>query len=194
MYCTNCGKEIKDSSQWCPYCGNEQKSNTSKEPITQESQSQAQQVMGTRPQNTVEPSKARSKKKWALPVVAVGIIAVIIIFFASMSQNESKYINIVKNGALDIYPDVTIGEAFDQFFQDPEWSYTDLGDTSTTGVRHSVEFEGKCYVNGELTGVVLWFSVDGDAERFEYLGGSVDGQPENISADDIFSQALLEAA
>lgn len=193
MFCRNCGKEIKDSSQWCQYCGHEQKSNTSKEPISQKPQSQAQQVMGTGSQNAVVPPKARSKKKWTLPVVAIGIIAVVIVFFVSMFQNEAKYINTVKNGALDMYPGVIIGEAFDQFFQDPEWSYTDLGDQSTKGIRHSVDFEGKCYVNEELTRVTLWFSVDDDAERFEYLGGFIEGQPKNISADDVFQQALWEA-
>jgi hypothetical protein len=45
----------------------------------------------------------------------------------------------VKNGTLDGYPDMTVGEAFEQFFGNPQWEYFE----ADTG-ESVVEFTGDC--------------------------------------------------
>lgn len=90
----------------------------------------------------------------------------------STGEKGNQYIEVVKNSSVyEENPDVTIGDTFENYFTDGKWTYTNLEGESDSGIEHSVEFSGKCYVEDEMTTVKVWFVVE-DVEAGEfYLNG-----------------------
>ena len=54
-------------------------------------------------------------------------------------SSEHKYVELVKNGTMQMEPDIKIGRAFDEFFANPQWKYFDSTDNHKV-----VEFNGEC--------------------------------------------------
>lgn len=80
------------------------------------------------------------------------------------------YISVVKEGHLADRTDVTIGEAFEAFFDAPTWK----GSNSNNGP--TVEFNGsKMMSNGKRAEVCIQFTIDDDAS-FEATYFDIDGQ------------------
>lgn len=89
---------------------------------------------------------------------------------ADIAQSDNEYIKIVKNGVNDNYPDITYGEAFDDFFSSPTWKYfkgskkksDDEEDKSEDGEKEYdvVEFTGYCTYDDEDVKALIQFDVD----------------------------------
>ena len=84
-------------------------------------------------------------------------------------------ISTVKNGTFYAYPDVKIGKAFNDFFNDPEWdSYTDNNGDEI------VEFTGECTYYDEPAEAKIIFIVNED-DTFDVDYITIDGEYFSIS-------------
>lgn len=101
------------------------------------------------------------------------------------SGSRNKYIDVVKKASVyEENPDVTIGDLFENYFTDGEWTYANLSEESSKGIEHSVEFSGKCHVENELTTVKIWFVVEDVESGSFYLNGGYCPN-EKYTAEDI---------
>ena len=162
--CVYCGSELSKHGSYCPKCGKQAKRNI-----------------------------VRKKHQFRLRAIMIFILILFIVLLLSIKLNDNKYINIVKEGYVDGYPDVSVGDAFEDFFAEPEWNYTNLEDESASGIKHSVEFTGYCNIDDELTQVTMWFVVDDtDEQTFWLNGGYIESSIEGITVEEIAQQALSE--
>lgn len=55
--------------------------------------------------------------------LVVAVILLVVVGFSTLSSGGTgdKYVQLVKSGTLDGYPQMTVGEAFDGFLSDPKW-------------------------------------------------------------------------
>lgn len=78
----------------------------------------------------------------------------------------------------------TVGEAFSQFFSNPEWvSYKD-------GAQQMVDFKGGCIYGGDPATVIITFTVNQDAFRVEEI--KVNGEPLPEISYDALLQSIYE--
>lgn len=112
------------------------------------------------------------------------------IFLISMFLPSSdKYIDMVKKGTNDNYPNTTYEEAFDEFFANPEWSHF----TSEDG-EEIIEFTGKfTYMEAEAD-ALFQFMLDLDEGTFSLEYFAINDEPQTvlmagIVLDKVFSSA-----
>lgn len=79
----------------------------------------------------------------------------------SYSENNEN-IQFVKQGYPESYPNKTYGEAFDSFFERPQWKYFVSEDDEDI-----VEFTGKCLYLEEEVDVCIQFTLDKKAGTFD---------------------------
>lgn len=164
MVCSYCGNELSANSIYCTNCGKK-----------------------------VGRTTVRQKRSSPLRYLLILVPIIFVILLLSVLFNENKFVKVVKDGYFEGYPNISVGDAFEEFFYDPEWSYTDLEGKSDSGIKHSVEFEGSCYINDVQTKVTMWFVVDDtDEETFWLNGGYIEGSPEGIEVEDIALKAVEE--
>lgn len=96
---------------------------------------------------------------------------IIVGFFVFCAGVANIDINTVKDEHPTSYPNQTYGEAFDEFFNDPEWS---------NPADRVVEFDGQCLYGGEVADVCIQFTIDADDESFEVTYYSIDDEPQNL--------------
>lgn len=54
-------------------------------------------------------------------VSAVIVLVIAVVFTLSSGGSGDKYVQMVRNGTLEAYPQMTVGEAFDGFLSNPKW-------------------------------------------------------------------------
>ena len=154
MYCPRCGEILNNDARFCNRCGLQLYEGLSTEEVYQNT--------------NAKPRKNHSVLLSA--IVKVIIISVIVCVVAwlfldtsgGISSEDDRYIDFVKNGSPEAYPDITYGEAFSNFFSNCQWQYF-KGDNDTD----VVEFSGDCmYRDAEAT-VTLQFILDVDEGTFE---------------------------
>lgn len=162
MKCTKCGKEIDNNSKFCEGCG------ATIESATANSDGKKKRVK----------FKDLPKKQKITRIIigcacflVAGILMIVDGFGGASrtAEKESIYIDCVKEGSFEDFPDVTIETAFNEFFSDPEWESF----TSEEGLN-VVEFNGGCTVDEEETNCCIQFNVfeDGTFETYYVdLGG-----------------------
>jgi len=150
MICKKCGKELAEGTKKCDGCGEKVKLKFSELP-------------------------PKEKKKRAIIGSVCLIIGVVLIIAGAIGAlNKDKYISVVKEGTLNGFPDMTVGEAFENFFDDPEWESFEDEDG-----RIIVEFNGGCTWGGEDANCCIQFEVDEDGESFETYYADIDGDSLN---------------
>lgn len=91
MFCENCGKEIKNTENFCPYCGAENKINRA---------SSSQNILGdlaTRGSN-------KKKKQGIIAIIIFAIIVGIAMFKCSSKEEMLSFnLQVVNNTGIDIY-------------------------------------------------------------------------------------------
>lgn len=124
-----------------------------------------------------------SRMKLLLAAVSVltGVVMIVVVF---VSGSGNIYINMVKGGSPELYPDITYGEAFDAFFDDCEWEYFE----STDG-KNVVEFHGDCLYGDKEVTVAMQFVVNMDEGTFEVYTASIDGE---VQVPLVYSALLLK--
>lgn len=87
---------------------------------------------------------------------------------------SSKYISMVKDATNESYPDMTYGEAFEKFFENPSWKYFKSDED-----KDVVEFTGDCTYSDKKVTATIQFIISKDATQFtaEYL--AFDGEAQN---------------
>lgn len=150
MFCKNCGKEIREGKQFCGECGNPIDINNS-------------QIINNK----------KPKKKFKNIIIAViGVFAILILIGIFAGENE--YVSAVKNGTFNNYPDVLIGDAFDDFFSNPKWKHF----VSDDGIN-VVEFTGGCKYDDVDVKALLQFIVYED-DTFESSYFSMNDISQNL--------------
>ena len=77
----------------------------------------------------------RLKQRYLM--VFIALLTLSSVMFSGCSLLEDKHVTLVKEGTMEIVPNVKIGKAFDQFFSDGKWEYFVATDNSKV-----VEFTG----------------------------------------------------
>ena len=172
MVCKNCGKEIADGLTVCPECGAATATVSATVP--------AKKGILDGYKNFGSLSTVSKILHIAIPVVA--IVVVILILSAIFSTD---YVDVVKDGMLYyISDDETVGEAFEDFFANPEWESFETEDGEII-----VEFNGECEFYGDEADCCIQFEVDEDGEEFEVVYIDIDGE----SMNDFEIVSILEA-
>ena len=150
MFCKKCGNKVSDRASFCTSCGAE---------IIRADSCQVQ-TPATEENVWQDMTDQRSKKKKT--VIAAGIIvAIVIVIIIFALIGGSNPVDTVKNGNLDVYPEKTVGDAFDDFFDDPRWfSYKSNGNTY-------VKFTGSCTLYDEPVKAKIIFLIDGNEFRID---------------------------
>lgn len=108
---------------------------------------------------------------------AVGVILLVVIIAVSVRSSgveSDKYVQIVKSGTLDVYPQMTVGEAFDDFLDNPKWE-SGLSDDN----ERFVNVKGGILYYDEEAEIIVQFFVDEKDNSFQYHACEIDGIPQN---------------
>lgn len=100
----------------------------------------------------------------------LSLVVILLTMLAFTGCGGDKYVNIVKNGKLQAYPDKTIGEAFESKIQNVEWSSGEEGNFAY--VTLSAESD-----HNDST-VKIQFKVNKETENFEINAFQLDGKDE----------------
>lgn len=118
-------------------------------------------------------------------VVACILLVAAIAYAVSFSGGRGdKYVQMVRGGILNGYPQKTVGEAFDDFLDNPKWE----SGVSEDGERFVNVKGGILYLNKEAELAVQFF-VDEKNEAFQYNACEINGVPQN----NLIFWGLLEA-
>ena len=109
--------------------------------------------------------------------LVVAVILLVVVGFSTLSSDGTgdKYVQLVKSGTLDGYPQMTVGEAFDGFLSDPKWE----SGLSDDNVRFVNVKGGALYFGEEAELAVQFIIVDEKEGSFQYNACEVDGTPQN---------------
>jgi hypothetical protein len=114
----------------------------------------------------------------------LGVVFTILLLFttgvlsALLLPTNVDQILTVKDGSFYEYPTTTIGDAFNDFFGDPNWEYV-----SADSPFDIVRFTGVAEEDGEMINVLIDFIITEDS--FEIHSAMING--EYISDDDLYS-------
>lgn len=116
----------------------------------------------------------RTQAKNFLISAAIGFVFWLAFVASNPFADPYGYVDIVKNGHLSEYPDVTVGEAVDGFFKNPKWESGE----SESGIKF-VNVKGGIEVMGQPAEAALQFVVDDEDGTFEVYALDIndEGQP-----------------
>lgn len=103
-------------------------------------------------------------KKFLLILACTFLAAIIFTGCAEDSDNakSDKNVQLIRNSAMDMYPEVPIGKAFDKFFSEGKWSPFSEGDSVI------VEFVGRYKgINGKVP-VKIQFTIADNKFELSY--------------------------
>ncbi|WP_298706548.1 hypothetical protein [uncultured Veillonella sp.] len=124
-------------------------------------------------------TRLQSHRKWRM-LLCLTLLIVITALIAGCGHD--KYVKIVREGSFYSYPNIPIGKAFDNFFDDSKWkSFT------TDDKERVVEFTGKCLFLNKKADVKIQFTINKD-ETFNVNYASLNGE----SMPDLFYSAFIE--
>ncbi len=89
-------------------------------------------------------------------------------------EGENKYVSLVKNGTMQMEPNIKIGKAFDEFFGNPKWKYFESSDGTKV-----VEFNGECTWWGNDAHCTIQFIINSET-TFELGAVEINGQGMNV--------------
>lgn len=125
------------------------------------------------------------RKRLILVAVVSGVIFMFGMFNPDVAVGENAYIDMVQNCEpdADVYPDITYGEAFNNYFSNPEWTYFVSQDDTQV-----VEFNGKCLYLEEEADITIQFLLTplNDTEysiELHYLGINDASQPDIVKIE-----------
>lgn len=175
QFCSKCGAKLEEGTKFCSSCGAPvgETSDTSSAGTGAYTQYQTGNPQPITDFSRVNPKKPNlSKLLGGIAIVVVILVALGILFGGGASS-------VVQSGALEDYPDKTIGDAFEERFENCEWSAEDLGDATY------VTFTG--YDPDTLSSWQIVFKVLDTQFRVESI--AVDGE---YYTDALSVSALLE--
>jgi len=116
----------------------------------------------------------KTKSKTNIFVFVVLVIILLVVKIAMMS-NSSKNIDIVRNGYLESYKHMTLGEALNGYLESPNWEEIDADD----GNKY-INITGKCLYLDKEVDVVVQYLIYEDSYEFEYNALAFNGVAQDI--------------
>lgn len=116
-------------------------------------------------------------------VVAVILLVVIAVSAMSSGGGSDKYVQMVKDGTFDAYPQMTVGKAFDGFLDAPKWE-SGLSENN----ERFVNVKGGISYYDEKAELLIQFVVDEKTGSFQYNACEINGIPQS----DLVFWGLLE--
>ena len=175
LFCSKCGEKLEVGTKFCSRCG---------APVGETSDTGSagtgayKQYQTGNPQPITDFSRVSPKKQNLSKLLeGIGIVVVILVALGILFGGGAS--SVVQSGALDDYPDKTVGDAFEERFENCEWSAEDLGDATY------VTFTG--YDPDTLSSWQIVFKVLDTQFRVESI--AVDGE---YYTDALSVSALLE--
>lgn len=166
-FCINCGDKLPIGAKFCSKCG-------AKVDFSDPENKEIGNIHQKNCDGINKGVKQISIKKIVLFVVIIA--CVVGLFLYKTKSNKDSYIAIVKEGRLQAYSEITIGEAFENFFEESSWDYFE-GETAQSKKKSDiVEFRGKCIYTGEEKEIQFQFSVQEEDFYIVYL--ALDGVPQ----------------
>ena len=117
--------------------------------------------------------------------IIFGGLAILLISMFLPSSN--KYIEMVKNGTNERYPNITYGEAFEGFFANPEWNHF----TSDKG--EVVEFTGDFYYMDEEAEAHFQFLIDLEDSTFDLEYFAINDESQNILVTGVVLEKIFSS-
>lgn len=130
------------------------------------------------------PGNISLDKKKLLPI-AGGAVAVVLLLAMCTGGGD---ISVVKNGYFYSYDEMTVGEAVDNFFDNPKWSSGEPVDKALQGYA-LVNCKGGITYYDEYADAEIQFLLDKDDGSFELHAFEIDGVPQS----DYMINGLIEA-
>lgn len=90
-----------------------------------------------------------------------------------MLEGRQKYVRFMKEASPVAYPDITYGDAFEEFFSNCKWEYF----KSTEG-QNVVEFTGNCMYDNENATVLIQFLIYYDEGRAKFHTMLINDEPQ----------------
>lgn len=110
-----------------------------------------------------------------IEMVCAGIVLVVMIAVLAGADGENdKYVQTVKSGTIEAYPQKTVGEAFDNYLINAVWESGE----AENGQRF-VNVKGEILYEGKNAEIIVQFFVDDDNEFFQYNACEINGVPQN---------------
>lgn len=180
-FCVKCGAEINPNAKFCVNCGNpsEAVTNDQSENSTTPyvSMTNGSFVQGTIQPAVYVPEKNKGIMKRLIPImiaVVAIIVALVVALILLFGDSDSEYIDFVKEGHPNSYPNSTYGEAFDDFFSEPSWKYFVSSED-----KDIVEFSGGCEYRDAEVVATIQFVLDYENGTFEAGYFDMNGVPQN---------------
>ena len=107
-------------------------------------------------------------------VSAVIVLVLAVMVTLSSGGRGDKYVQLVRDGTLEAYPQMTVGEAFNGFLSNPKWESVRSDDE----VRF-VNVSGGIIYDDEEAEIVVQFIVDEENESFQYYACEINNIPQN---------------
>lgn len=195
MFCPNCGSQAIESAEFCQKCGTkliidtnvEIQSRLTEEFVNTKDKAQENSDQSNITGENIEYNMNNSGAKAIPRNLIIGIVIAVIIFSGMFSflasGHKDKYVEIVKMGILEAYPQKTVGEAFNDYLEHATWE----SGLSEDGQRF-VNVRGEILYLDNNAEIVVQFLVDKDDETFTYNACEMDGVPQN----DYFVWMLFE--
>ena len=167
MFCKKCGNQIAENQKFCASCGaviEMQETNNSAE--------------------TKFTEKNKSKKK----IVIIGVVVAVVVFFFFVFGSGDA-VSDLKDSTLPAYSeDITIGEAFENFFFDPSWSSYESEGMDVVVFNGYVEEE-----SGDEIKVTIEMIVSDDSIKWEEVILYNSNSGETTYLTDLELESLLNA-
>jgi hypothetical protein len=118
---------------------------------------------------TLLPTREGTKMKKVFLFASAAVVALVILVVAIQSRGgfDNKYVESVKDGTLEMYPQATVGKAFDKYFTSVVWKHKKIEGTDF------VTFSG--YSSGNDL-VEIKFRITDDNNHFLFEEGIVNGE------------------
>ena len=178
-FCPFCGQKLEAGSRFCGECGHQIPAEPQEKPeeVQAHGPQRLELVQGTPVKDiSSKPKKESDDRPWWLKVLC-GMIVVLVMFevkaynregrvvlpgqwatqIESALNLESKDVKLVKQGTLQLAPNIKIGDAFKKFFPDGDWT-----SFKSTDNKRIVEYTGTCTWNGKKSKCEIQFLITDD--------------------------------
>ncbi|MFV0618865.1 hypothetical protein ACE418_13325 [Megasphaera sp. WILCCON 0056] len=127
-------------------------------------------------------AKRQSVNKYFLYMGFIVVLLLTALSLGGCGQSYDKHVQMVRNGTMQISPNVQVGPAFDQFFADGKWEYFKATDNSQV-----VQFTGECTWENKPAKAKIQFILKND-KSFELGHVDING----VSLNKLESLAMVK--
>jgi len=172
VFCIKCGTKLPSDAAFCDDCGAVQQTHSAPTPTPiPVAPTSAAMVATVKVESTSSEAKRKSKK---LAFGIIGIAVVVVIAIVALSGGNNKYVKLVKNGTLNDYQQMTIGEAHDRFLSNAKWE----SGVSEEGQRF-VNVRGNAMYLDKNVEIVVQYFIDEKNGTIEYNAMEINGVPQS---------------